>query len=407
MKVFSALTARHRPGIVIRSIWFIFFIGSVLALILSLPGYLSGWPLKMNDTIELASRALSTVQVISSLASFFSALLSLALAVILFRQKKNDRMALFISFFLVIYAVIMSGPLEAIVAYWSLPYSIALTAQTIITTVPVIVILCTFPNGHFVPGWSRWLVVIATLCTLTFLFIPVEQWYTYSNWVVLIASISIAVVVILALYTQIYRYRNVSTPVERRQTRWVVAGMFVWIIYLVVASYFWIMEQTAPADQPLSWWAPTARVSWWLSLSILPLSLTVAILRSNLFDIDVFIRRTLVYTLLTGMLALVYFGTVVILQALVTAFGVQQSDIVTVISTLAIAALFNPLRTRVQHFIDRRFYRQKYDAELALAQFAATARDEVDIQRVTGTLMNVLNETLQPEAASLWLKERE
>jgi hypothetical protein len=114
------------------------------------------------------------------------------------------------------------------------------------------------------------------------------------------------------------------------------------------------------------------------------------------------------YTLLTGLLALVYFGSVLLLQSLVqTLTGQSRSPIVIVISTLGLAALFNPLRKRIQDVIDRRFYRKKYDSELALVQFAVTARDEVDLEQLVGVMLGVVEKTMQPERVSLWLSEQE
>jgi hypothetical protein len=141
--------------------------------------------------------------------------------------------------------------------------------------------------------------------------------------------------------------------------------------------------------------------------SAIPIYLTIAIgiaiLRHRLFDIDIIIRRTLQYALLTGLLILVYFGLVITLQNIYASFSNQQSPIIIVISTLVIAALFNPLRMRVQDFIDRRFYRSKYDAQKALATFAATARDEVDMDNLTMETLRVVEESLQPESISIWL----
>ncbi len=117
------------------------------------------------------------------------------------------------------------------------------------------------------------------------------------------------------------------------------------------------------------------------------------------------IRKTLVYAMLTGLLALVYFGLVVLLQNVFESASGQQSPIAIVISTLVIAALFAPLRQRVQGVIDRRFFRKKYDAQQVLAQFAQTARDETDRNVLTAELVQVVQETMQPERVSIWLKD--
>ncbi|MGB3219563.1 MAG: hypothetical protein WBD79_19395, partial [Anaerolineae bacterium] len=155
------------------------------------------------------------------------------------------------------------------------------------------------------------------------------------------------------------------------------------------------------------------QVAYWVILityifwqSFLALGIGIAVLRHNLWDIDIIIRKTLVYTVLTALLALVYFGGVVLLQRLVGALtGVEQSPLAVVVSTLAIAALFTPLRRRIQEGIDRRFFRKKYDSQRVLAQFAQTARDETDLDALTGELTRVVQETLQPERVSVWLRE--
>ena len=136
---------------------------------------------------------------------------------------------------------------------------------------------------------------------------------------------------------------------------------------------------------------------------VIGVGFSVAVLRYRLFDIDVIIRRTLQYTLLTSLLGLIYFGGVLLLQSIFRTITEQDSQVAIVISTLGIAALFNPLRTRIQDFIDRRFYRKKYDAERALASFVRTARDEVELDHLTGTLTRVVEETMQPEQVNLWL----
>ncbi|HEY6286435.1 MAG TPA: hypothetical protein VIX20_12285 [Ktedonobacteraceae bacterium] len=129
---------------------------------------------------------------------------------------------------------------------------------------------------------------------------------------------------------------------------------------------------------------------------LFPLSIGMAMLRSRLWDIDRLINRTLVYVTLTASLALVYFGLIFALQYLLRGIIDQHNDVAIVVSTLAIAALFQPLRRRIQGIIDPRFYRRKYDAARTLAAFSATLRDEVDLSQLSEHLLNVVQETMQP-----------
>lgn len=134
-------------------------------------------------------------------------------------------------------------------------------------------------------------------------------------------------------------------------------------------------------------------------------AIAIAIFKYRLYDIDIIIRRTLVYGLLTAALALLYFASVALLQGILVLASGQQSAVAILLSTLAAAALFSRLRARIQRFIDRSFYRQKYDASRTLNRFAQTARDEVDLAVLTAELVDVVRETMQPEHISIWLKE--
>jgi hypothetical protein len=142
----------------------------------------------------------------------------------------------------------------------------------------------------------------------------------------------------------------------------------------------------------------------WLLIG-LPTAIGIAVLRYRLYDIDVVINRTLVYAALTVSLALVYFGSVVGLQRLLSPVVGESNQLAVVASTLAVAALFNPLRRRIQSFIDRRFYRRKYDAQRVLADFSARLRDETDLDQLSDDLIEAVGETMRPAHATLWLRE--
>jgi hypothetical protein len=140
-----------------------------------------------------------------------------------------------------------------------------------------------------------------------------------------------------------------------------------------------------------------------LAILAFPIAVGISILRHRLWDIDVLIRRTLVYTVITGLLALAYFAAVLVLQPTLVRLTGQGTQLATVLSTLFIAALFVPVRSRVQRAIDRRFYRGKVDAAQTLAAFSAAARDEVDLDHLTGALLDSVGASFQPEHVSLWV----
>jgi hypothetical protein len=151
-------------------------------------------------------------------------------------------------------------------------------------------------------------------------------------------------------------------------------------------------------------------VGGWLAcitlINALPVTLAIAILRFRLWDLGLVIRRTLTYSLLSALLVSIYLGSVLVLQSgLRAATGEGQNQLVTVLSTLVIAALVVPLHRRVQAFIDRRFFRRKYDAARALAAFAVRARDETDLNQLSHQLVGIVEETMQPASTSLWLKD--
>jgi hypothetical protein len=202
------------------------------------------------------------------------------------------------------------------------------------------------------------------------------------------------VVGLLSVASLVVRFRR-SRGVERQQIKWVA---FAAVLFISWAS----LERFLLAYLP----PVVDEVLFVVSLQSLWIAIAVAVLRYHLFDIDVIVNRTLVYGALTAALALVYLGGVAASQAIFRALTgqEQQSQLAIVVSTLAIAALFSPLRRRIQTFIDRRFYRRKYDASRTLEAFSATLRDETDLGRRGDDLVRVVGETVQPSHASLWLR---
>jgi hypothetical protein len=202
----------------------------------------------------------------------------------------------------------------------------------------------------------------------------------------------------------IYRYVRVFSYSQRQQSKWLVFGLagFVALNFLFgfIGSLF---PGFGAPDSPYQLISGTLGAVTFL---ILPLNVGIAIQRYRLWDIDILIRRTLVYTTLTVILALIYAGFVFIFGSLLRAFlGQQQNPLVIVASTLVIAALFQPLRHGVQRVIDRRFYRRKYDAAQTLTAFSATLRHEVDLEQLREELVAVVTKTMQPSHVSLWLPQ--
>lgn len=256
-----------------------------------------------------------------------------------------------------------------------------------------------FPSGHFVPRWSRWVAAALLVTEFFYSYFPEAPFSPHNFLPPLETAIWFGAILLIPI-SQIYRYRTVSTPTERQQTKWVVGGLAVSLGgMLLVIQMNAILPTSLLALARL-----TANALLTLALLALPISFAIAILRYRLWDIDLIVRRTLIYGLLTSSLALVYFGSVILLQSIFRLLTGQTSQAAIVLSTLVIAALFAPLRQRIQQFIDRRFYRRRYNAQQTLEAFAQAARDAVELERVTTALQEVVEETLQPASVVIWLK---
>jgi hypothetical protein len=201
----------------------------------------------------------------------------------------------------------------------------------------------------------------------------------------------------------VLRYRS-SRGEEREQIKWIAfAASVVVIVYLItIVGSLTYSGPWGAAGTPL--WLGLLQQASLVSFTAVPIAVGFAVLKYRLFDIDIVINRALVYGTLTITLVALYFGGIVVLQRVFVLLTGQQSTLAVVASTLAIAALFVPLRRRVQGFVDRRFYRRKYDARKTLEAFSAKLRDETDLEALNNDLVGVVRETMQPAHVSLWLR---
>ncbi len=328
---------------------------------------------------------------------FLSALIFVGLSVLLFWRVFNQPVALFAS---IAFLLLGAGGLAGDVSRMPLALQVVFNViQTLLLFFCLGFFLVTFPDGRFVPRWS-WLIGCTLFVQAIFFLLPGP--FNILSWPVPLFLLELALAWGSPVALQIYRYRRISTPAQRQQTKWVIFGLACVITVLLLTGLGGIVPTTSSAGALL--YLVTTSLPTWAFL-LIPLSITIAILRSRLWEIDVIIRRTLVYSTLTVILALLYVGLVVGFESLMRLFTQEasQSPLIIVASTLAIAALFQPLRRRIQRVIDRRFFRRKYDAAHTVAAFSATLRNEVDLSQLSEHLLAVVQETMQPTHVFLWL----
>ena len=328
---------------------------------------------------------------IGTLEVFF-VLAFVVIALVILWKKSHTRIGLITALFLTTFSVSNTGGTALMITYPVLSVPVSLIQM--ISLISIGLFLFIFPDGRFSPSWMRILAVVAIVILLWSnspfsppgLFLPV-----------------LPGLILLTLVTQIYRYLFVSTPAQRQQAKWVILGITTAILGIIGLSA--LVSISSSPQSPTNYISLFGDTLWYLFELLIPLSIGFAIVREKLWDIDVVINRALVYGTLTIILGLIYFGVVLGLQFLVGNFTAKaQSPLIIVGSTLLIAALFQPLRRRIQGIIDRRFYRRKYDAARTLATFSATLRNEVDLNQLTAQLIEMVEETMQPAHVSLWMR---
>jgi hypothetical protein len=327
--------------------------------------------------------------------------LCLVVSAIIVWRRPDDSMALLVALMLVALGpIIGASNLSSGPPLWQTLNQ----GLTFLLTVLLVLVFALFPSGQFVPRWMRWPIIVFLAAEVPLTFFPTtglipSTAVSQPSWLVTLVGLA---GVALA---QLYRYRRVSTPLQRQQTKWVVLGLAAPIAALVGGSMLALLFPALSGQGSL-----ISLAANWSSVPLVcvPLSFGFAILHYRLWDIDAIINKALVYGSLTVLLAGVYAVLVVGLGSLaaLTTGPVKNEPVVLVVATLATVALIQPVRRRIQGVIDRRFYRRKYDAEKTLAAFSVALRNEVDLNDLRTDLLMMVQETMQPTHVSLWLSRR-
>jgi hypothetical protein len=358
-----------------------------------LPGV--GYALTPSTMLPLYADAAFALEALAALGFF-------VVAALIFWRRMRDPVALFVSLMLVAFGAALPGTAYALLhslPIWRAPAG-PVQALGWFLLLPFAYL---FPTGRFAPRWTWLLVPLWALWVLSFFLLAdaLEQWsnlfvpLSFAVWVAWLGS---------GVLAQLYRYRYVSTPVQRQQTKWVVFGFVLAVIGSGVATVPHIISLWQGQSDSLDiFYRLIAVAVMSLAALLIPLTIGIAILRYQLFDIDKLINRTLVYGSLTALHVLIYLSSVFVLESVLRAITGQTSSFAVVAATLITVALFRPLRRRIQRAIDRRFYRRKYNAARVLDNFSASLRQEVDLVQLRAHLVTVVAETMEPAHVSLWL----
>ncbi len=347
-------------------------------------------------------------------------------AVVIFSLKSDDPMALFVSFMLVTFGTAtftgtssalgdrqsflqipgaLVSSLTGVMPDWlSRPQSVLQLPIAILSMIGQAsgaLFFFLFPDGRFVPRWTRWAMLLWIIWQGLATFVP-DSALNSANWSPTVKGQVWVCILGVFLFAQLYRYVRVSTPIQKQRTKWVVFGMtgalggfFVSIVFAAILSSL---------NQPTLIYRGIVTTTVYVVMLLVPISIGAAILYSRLWDIDVVINRTLVYGTVTVMLALLYSCMVILLQRSVQSVtGQSQSEVVLAVSTLAIAALSSPLLRQVQSSVDRLFYRNKYEAARVMAEYSQRLRNDVDLDKLVNDLLVLTYKALQPSHASLWM----
>jgi hypothetical protein len=346
---------------------------------------------------ELAPRGLAQAAVIASVvAALIAVAVWWSVAYLIF-QRSRDRLGLPLAISFFCFRPCLTDPTELTALARSDPWPfvapILMLANAV--TIPWVFV---FPDGKPVPRWSVVVAVVWSGWYIVRVFVPAADPHG-------LALIPWAAMVLFAVGTVVWRYLRVSDRVQRRQIKWVLSAGVAFIVFHQSIALLPDLFPGLTAGVNGFFYQTVTFGLYALAQMALPIALVIAVVFDRLFDVDVVIRRTLVYVLVTATIAAVFFGGIVALELLLHPLT-SNSELAVALSTLLSTALFLPIRRNVQRGVDLRFNRSHYDAERIVDRFGARLRDEVNLDAVRADLLDAVHDTMAPAALSLWLRER-
>jgi signal transduction histidine kinase len=381
----------------------ILFVVAIGILIASLPGYARFASNPQFNMVDASPTYIKAVQIASVLTSIGAACLSIVLSAILFQRKRNEVMAVFASFFLLGHGIIMAGPLEALNAFEPGEFSSTVFAiQSALFMTPAMIFFCLFPNGRFVPHWTRYIALASLVYIPIGLYLSPANLFNIKTPLTVLAGFGYFIFIIIGVYAQIFRYRHISTLQERQQTKWFIFGMLVWLVFSILISIPYLILQNLPAGAPQPWWSPLSQLGWFISLMLLPLSFTIAIMRYRLWDIDLLISRTLVYGALTAVIIGLY---ILLVGGFSQLFQSSGNLFVSLLATGLIAVLVQPLRERLQRVANRLVYGERDNPISILTKLGERLEATVAPESILPTIVESISQALRLPYVAVTLKE--
>jgi signal transduction histidine kinase len=397
-----------------RVVWPITAAVSVGILIASIPGYLFSPILGVFEghlILEAGTPAFLLTRLVYA-ASFLGAAGSIGLAFFLFLKKRADPMGLFLCFYLLGHGILFAGPIELLYPYWAAaPWVNSFILLPFFMGPMTMALIALFPDGRFVPPWSRWLIPISLLALPASLLtgdelLPFEvDLFQASNTILIFGLVlASAALLITLIYIQVYRYRFESSPEQRLQTKWVLYGIGLWMLVNIGTSVGWMVGLQLPANTPMPIWLPLGSLFWAISSLFLPISLTISITRYRMFEIDLIINRTLVYGALTGGVIIIY---ILVVAALGMLFQTQGNLLLALVATGVVAVVFQPLRDWLQRSISKLVFGERDDPIEVLSQLGSRLENTLAPDLVLPTLVETIAQSLKLPFVAIFLSAGE